>query len=184
MRVLSRVFRGKFVAGLKPAFCRNKLAFHGTCLPLADKITFGKFRRTLFREDWVVYPKRPFGGPEHVLHYLARYTHRVAISNHRRVDLTETHVTFRWKDYAHHNKRRTMTLTHEIFLRRFLEHVLPRGFQRIRYFGFSRIGVAVFSYPSAELCWQLGRQQTWRTQLNRRSGAVLVAKDPCRFWSS
>jgi hypothetical protein len=70
------------------------------------------------------------------LHYLARYTHRVAISNHRLVDVTDTHVTFRWKDYAHHNKRRTMTLTHEVFLRRFLEHVLPRGFPRIRYFGF------------------------------------------------
>jgi hypothetical protein len=136
VRVLSRVFRGKFVAGLKRAFCRNKLAFYGTCLPLADKITFGKFLRTLFREDWVVYAKRPFGGPEHVLHYLARYTHRVAISNHRLVNLTDTHVTFRWKDYAHHNKRRTMTLTHEVFLRRFLEHVLPRGFPRIRYFGF------------------------------------------------
>ena len=83
-----------------------------------------------------VIPKCPFGGPEHVLHYLAQYTHRVAISNHRLVDLTDTHVTFRWKDYAHHNKRRTMTLTHEVFLRRFLEHVLPRGFPRIRYFGF------------------------------------------------
>jgi hypothetical protein len=90
----------------------------------------------LFREDWVVYAKRPFGGPEHVLHYLARYTRRVAISNHRIVDVTDTHVTFRWKDYAHHNKRRTMTLTQEEFLRRFLEHILPKGFPRIRYFGF------------------------------------------------
>lgn len=136
VRVLSRVFRGKFVAGLKRAFRRNKLAFHGPCIPLADATTFGRFLRSLFREDWVVYAKRPFGGPEHVLHYLARYTHRVAISNHRLVDLTDTHVTFRWKDYTHHNKRRTMTLTHEVFLRRFLEHVLPRGFPRIRYFGF------------------------------------------------
>jgi hypothetical protein len=78
----------------------------------------------------------PFGGPKHVLHYPARYTPRVAISNQRLVDLTDTHVTFRWKDYAHHNKRRTMALTHEVFLRRFLEHVPPRGFPRIRYFGF------------------------------------------------
>jgi hypothetical protein len=136
VRALSRVFRGKFVAGLRRAFSRNKLAFHGACLPLADEIAFGKFLRTLFREDWVVYAKRPFGGPEHVLHYLARYTHRVAISNHRLVHVTDTHVTFRWKDYAHHNKQRTMTLTHEVFLRRFLEHVLPRGFPRVRYFGF------------------------------------------------
>jgi hypothetical protein len=89
----------------------------------------------LFREDWVVYAKRPFGGPEHVLHYLARYTHRVAISNHRIADVTDTHVTFRWKDYAHHNKQRTMTLSHGEFLRRLLEHVLPKGFPRIRYFG-------------------------------------------------
>src|ERR1700679_2047779 len=76
-----------------------------------------------------------FGGPEHVLHYLARYTHRVAISNHRLVNVTDTHVSFRWKDYAHHSKRRVMTLSHEEFLRRFFQHVLPRGFPRIRYFG-------------------------------------------------
>ena len=136
VRVLSRVFRGKFVAGLKRAFRQKKLVFYGACLPLANEKAFHVFLRTLFREDWVVYAKRPFGGPEHVLHYLARYTHRVAISNHRLVDLTDTHVTFRWKDYAHHSKQRTMTLTHELFLRRFLEHVLPRGFPRIRYFGF------------------------------------------------
>ena len=84
----------------------------------------------------MVYSKPPFGGPEHVLQYLARYTHRVAISNHRIVDVNDTHVAFRWKDYGHHNKRRTMTLTHEEFLRRFLQHVLPKGFPRIRYFGF------------------------------------------------
>jgi hypothetical protein len=96
---------------------------------------FSAFLRALFREDWVVYAKRPFGGPEHVLHYLARYTHRVAISNHRLVEVTDTHVSFRWKDYAHRSKRRVMTLSHEEFLRRFLQHVLPRGFPRIRYFG-------------------------------------------------
>jgi hypothetical protein len=136
VRVLSRVFRGKFVAGLKRAFRRKELAFYGECLSLANEKTFRAFLRTLFREDWVVYAKRPFGGPEHVLHYLARYTHRVAISNHRLVDLTDTHVTFLWKDYAHGSKRRRMTLAHAEFLRRFLEHVLPRGLPRIRYFGF------------------------------------------------
>jgi len=136
VKVLSRVFRGKFVAGLKRLFRQRKLAFYGTCVPLANEQAFHAFLRTLFREDWVVYAKRPFGGPEHVLHYLARYTHRVAISNHRIVDVTDTHVTFRWKDYAHHNKRRLMTLSQEEFLRRFLEHILPKGFPRIRYFGF------------------------------------------------
>jgi hypothetical protein len=78
----------------------------------------------------------PFGGPHHVLQYLARYTHRVAISNHRIADINDTHVAFHWKDYTHHSKRRTMSLTHEEFLRRFLQHVLPKGFPRIRYFGF------------------------------------------------
>jgi hypothetical protein len=103
---------------------------------VAQDEAFAAFLRTLFREDWVVYAKRPFGGPEHVLQYLARYTHRVAISNHRIVDVNDTHVAFRWKDYAHHSKRRTMSLTQEEFLRRFLQHVLPKGFPRIRYFGF------------------------------------------------
>jgi hypothetical protein len=135
VKVLSKVFRGKFMAGLRRAFRRNKLHFFGACLPLAHEKAFSAFLRTLFRDDWVVYAKKPFGGPEHVLHYLARYTHRVAISNHRLVEVTDTHVAFRWKDYAHHSKRRTMTLSHEEFLRRFLQHVLPRGFPRIRYFG-------------------------------------------------
>jgi hypothetical protein len=136
VKVLSRVFRGKFVVGLRGAFRQKKLVFFGACQPLAQDKPFAAFLRTLFRQDWVVYAKRPFGGPKHVLHYLARYTHRVAISNHRLVDVTDAQVTFRWKDYAHHNKPRTMTLNHEEFLRRFLQHVLPKGFPRIRYFGF------------------------------------------------
>jgi hypothetical protein len=133
--VLSRVFRGKFVSGLRRAFRNQQLAFHGNCLPLADPKTFGTFLRTLFQQDWVVYAKPPFGGPEYVLHYLARYTHRVAISNHRLLSVSPSQVTFRWKDYAHHNKRRTLTLSGEEFLRRFSQHVLPKGFPRIRYFG-------------------------------------------------
>ena len=135
VRVLSRVFRGKFIAGLRRSFQRNKLVFHGACLPLAQEKAFAAFLRTLFRQEWIVYAKPPFGGPEHVLQYLARYTHRVAISNHRLLSVDDNQVRFRWKDYAHHNKRRTITLSHEEFLRRFLQHVLPRGFPRIRYFG-------------------------------------------------
>ena len=135
VRVLSRVFRGKFVAGLRLAFQRKQLAFFGQCQSLANEKAFAAFLRTLFREDWVVYAKPPFGGPEHVLQYLARYTHRVAISNHRLLSVDGDHVTFRWKDYAHHSKSRAMTLTLEEFLRRFLQHVLPKGFPRIRYFG-------------------------------------------------
>jgi Putative transposase len=90
----------------------------------------------LFAQEWVVYSKRPFGGPQHVLHYLARYTHRVAISNHRLLSFSNGQVTFRWKDYAHHNKKRKMTVSAHEFLRRFLLHVLPSGFVRIRHFGF------------------------------------------------
>jgi hypothetical protein len=136
VRVLSKVFRGKFVAALKRHFRAGKLFFHGTLRSLADHKLFGKFLRQLFRQKWVVYAKRPFGGPEHVLQYLARYTHRVAISNHRLISFENGMVTFRWRDYAHGNKKRRMTLTAEEFLRRFLLHVLPRGFTRIRHFGF------------------------------------------------
>src|SRR5438477_10606209 len=90
----------------------------------------------LFRKNWVVYAKRPFGGPEHVLHYLAQYTHRVAISNHRFVAFKDGQVTFRWKDYARGNRKRIMTVSANEFLWRFLLHVLPRAFVRIRHFGF------------------------------------------------
>ena len=134
--MLSRVFRGKFVAGLKHAFSEGKLLFPGSLKGICEQKAFHAFLRPLFRQDWVVYAKRPFGGPEHVLHYLARYTHRVAISNHRIVNLAEGKVTFRWKDYAHKSKQRLMTVTAEEFLRRFLLHTLPRGFVRIRFCGF------------------------------------------------
>jgi hypothetical protein len=136
VKVLSRVFRGKFVEGLTYAFDNGKLLFPGSLKPLLEAKAFHAFLRPLFRKDWVVYSKRPFGGPEHVLHYLARYTHRVAISNHRIVNLADGKVTFRWKDYAHKSKQRLMTVTAHEFLRRFLLHTLPRGFVRIRFYGF------------------------------------------------
>lgn len=136
VKVLSRVFRGKFVAGLKRAFRKGELLFPGSLQALEGEKAFAVFLRKLFRQDWVVYAKPPFGGPEHVLHYLARYTHRVAISNHRLIQLADGQVTFRWKDYAHGSKKRKMTITAHEFLRRFLLHVLPKGFVRIRFFGF------------------------------------------------
>jgi len=136
VKVLGRVFRGKFIAGLKRAFRQGELEFHGSLQSLAGEKAFHAFLRPLFRQDWVVYAKRPFGGPEHVLHYLARYTHRVAISNHRLLSVADGKVTFRWKDYAHGSKQRKMTLTAEEFLRRFMLHLLPRGFVRIRFSGF------------------------------------------------
>ena len=102
---------------------------------MANKQAFNSFLRPLFRQNRVVYAKPPFGGPQHVPGYLARYTHRVAITNHRLVAFDGDQVTFRWKDYAHGNKKRKMTLASQEFLRRFLLHVLPRGFVRIRFFG-------------------------------------------------
>jgi hypothetical protein len=134
--VLSRVFRGKFIAGLKTAYHAGALQFHGHLLPLAEPRAFASWLWVLFRHDWVVYAKRPFGGPEHVLRYLGAYTHRVAISNSRLVALSEGNVSFRWRDSAHGNKKRLMILPVEEFLRRFLLHLLPRGFMRIRNFGF------------------------------------------------
>jgi hypothetical protein len=136
VKVLSRVFRGKFIAALKTAFQAGALQFHGHLLPLAEPRAFAAWLRILFRHDWVVYSKQPFGGPEHVLRYLGAYTHRVAISNSRLLALSEGNVTFRWRDSAHDNKKRLMTLAADEFLRRFLLHLLPRGFMRIRNFGF------------------------------------------------
>ena len=134
--VLGAVFRGKFVDGLKRAWKAGRLCLPGELQPLRQEKTFRAFLRSLHRERWVVYSKPPFGGPEYVLHYLARYTHRVAISNHRLVSFADGKVTFRWKDYAHGSKKRLLTLAAEEFVRRFLLHVLPRGFVRIRFFGF------------------------------------------------
>jgi hypothetical protein len=136
VKVLSRVFRGKFVAGLRELHATGKLEFHGGLAPLQSPPAFAAMLRSLFRSDWVVYSKRPFGGAEHALRYLGCYTHRVAISNHRLVALEEGQVTFRWRDSAHKNKKRLMQLPLEEFLRRFFLHVLPRGFVRIRHFGF------------------------------------------------
>ena len=136
VKVLADVFRGKFTDGLKSAFYAGELRFPGRMKMLANRKAFHAFLRPLFRKDWVVYAKPPFGGPEHVVQYLARYTHRVAISNHRIVNFADGKVIFRWKDYAHKNKQRLMTVTAEEFLRRFLLHTLPHGFVRIRFCGF------------------------------------------------
>jgi len=136
VKVLSRVFRGKFVAALKRVSQAGQLRFHGKWTLLAQPKIFAAWLRPLFRKDWVVYAKPPFGGPEYVLQYLGRYTHRVAISNHRLVSFADGKVPFRWRDSAHHNEQKLMTLSLDEFLRRFLLHVLPKGLVRIRHFGF------------------------------------------------
>ena len=136
VKVLSRVFRGKFVAALKVAFRGGELEFHGRLAALAEPRAFASWRRSLFRHDWVVYCKPPFGGPQHLLRYLGAYTHRVAISNRRLIALANGKVTFQWRDSAHGNRKRIMSLSVDEFLPRFLLHLLPRGFMRIRNFGF------------------------------------------------
>src|SRR5712691_2429851 len=136
VKVLSRVFRGKFVAALRRAYARDELDLTGATEHLRDSTHWHAFVDGLFRTDWVVYAKPAFGGPAAVLRYLGRYTHRVAISNHRLLAFDGERITFRWKDYARDGARRTMTLTAMEFLRRFVQHVLPRGFVRIRQFGF------------------------------------------------
>ena len=136
VRVLSARFRTVFLIYLREAFHRGKLQFHGELAPLAQPDAFEILCQKASKIKWVVYAKAPFGGPEQVLKYLARYTHRVAISNSRLVSLENGHLTFQWKDYADHNQTKTMTLEAVEFMRRFLLHVLPRGFVRIRQFGF------------------------------------------------
>jgi len=134
--VLAQVFRGKFIDCLRKAFVKGELGFHGRFAPLNQPRNFKALVRTLYRNKWVVEVRPPFGGPGKALEYLSRYTHRVAISNQHLVSFEQGQVTFRWRDSAHGNQQRLLTLTLYEFLRRFLLHVLPSGFHRIRYYGF------------------------------------------------
>jgi hypothetical protein len=136
VRVLSRVFRGKFLERLRQVYDRGKLAFHGSLTKYRKSATFQRLLNEAYRQEWVVYAKPPFGGPEQVLKYLARYTHRVAISNQRVRSMDGDRVRFEWKNYARGQERRVMTVTAIEFIRRFLLHVLPAHFVRIRHYGF------------------------------------------------
>lgn len=136
MKVLGAKFRGKFLVLLRRAFRRGKLRLCGSAAPLQDRSVFDRFTLLLKDKQWVVYAKKPFAGPQHVIQYLAHYTHRVAIANGRLLHFENGQVTFRWRDSAHANKQKVMTLDAVEFMRRFLLHVLPRGFVKIRHFGF------------------------------------------------
>ncbi len=135
VRVLSRMFRGKLLAFLKQSYRHNELGFSGTLAELSQPAAFHSMLGALRNKEWVVYSKPPFGGPEHVLKYLARYTHRVAISNGRLLDLSSGQVRFRWRDSRHNNRSGIMKLDAVEFIRRFLLHALPAGFVKIRHFG-------------------------------------------------
>jgi hypothetical protein len=135
VRVLSRLFRGLFLYRLEKAFAAGQLKFFSTYVDLREPAAFRRYLAPLRRAEWVVYARRPFAGPEQVLDYVGRYTHRVAISNNRLLSVDEGKVRFRWKDYRDGDRWKTMSLSGEEFVRRFLVHVLPEGFRRIRYFG-------------------------------------------------
>jgi hypothetical protein len=137
VRVLSRLFRRLFLTALQQAHAAGGLCFFSDLQPLADRHAFAEFLRPLRHSEWVVYSKPPFGSPQQVIAYLGRYTHRVAISNQRLLSMTPAGlVTFQWKDYRHPERPKHMTLEASEFIRRFLQHDLPRGLQRIRYYGF------------------------------------------------
>jgi predicted Zn-ribbon and HTH transcriptional regulator len=136
VRVLSRLFRRLFLERLETAFNSAKLQFFGSLEPLRNPLTFAERIAQAKKSDWVVYAKRPFAGPQQVLDYVGRYTHRVAISNNRLIDIDKGRVQFHWKDYRDNSQIKVMDLEADEFIRRFLLHVLPEGFQRIRYYGF------------------------------------------------
>lgn len=136
VRLLSRRFRRLFLEALEKAYAQGQLQFFGELEPLRDPQAFADYLAPLRKKEWVVYAKPPFGGPQHVIDYLGRYTHRVAISNHRLLSMEDGRVSFAWKDYRDAGKDKVMTVAAEEFIRLFLQHALPTGFQRIRYYGF------------------------------------------------
>jgi hypothetical protein len=135
VRVLSRLFRRLFLTALEKAYADGQLHFFSSLQSLRHPASFATYLAPVQKIDWVVYAKAPFGGPRQVIEYLGRYTHRVAISNERLLDSPDGSVRFRWKDYRHPQRPKVMTLSGEEFIRRFLQHSLPTGFQRIRYYG-------------------------------------------------
>lgn len=135
VKVLSRKFRGKFLDMLKKAYESNTLEFHGSILEYAHEQIFLDLVNTLYKKEWVVYSKETFDGPDAVIEYLGRYTHRVAISNNRIIDISNRNVTFKWRDYKDNNKNKVMTITAVEFIRRFIMHILPYRFMKIRHFG-------------------------------------------------
>jgi Putative transposase/Transposase zinc-binding domain len=153
VRVLSRLFRRLFLEKLGAAFKAGDLGFFGALAGLADPAVFARRLAELRRLEWVVYAKPPFAGPEAMLAYLGRYTHRVAIANSRLVALAGGEVSFRWRDYRHHHKNKVMTLAADEFIRRFLLHALPDGFHRIRQYGFLANRQRAKSSLSAANCW-------------------------------
>jgi Putative transposase/Transposase zinc-binding domain len=181
VKVLSPVFRGKFLSALEQAFQKHKLTLAGQLSPLQSPPAFAALLRTAAQRNWVVYAKRPFAGPAQVLTYLSRYTHRVAIANSRLLGMADDRVSFRWRDYAHGHQTRTMTVAADEFLRRFLLHVLPTGFVRIRYFRPARQSPP---YPVAQPVPRLLADHCPRLLLlsAHRISVTTVVAAPCVWW--
>jgi putative transposase/transposase-like zinc-binding protein len=157
VKVLGKLFRGKFLAGLKAAYREGQLTLTGSVADLGDPRAFQQLLEQLYGRNWIVYAKRPFGGAEQVFRYLGRYSHRVAIANSRLVSMDDNQVSFRWKDYANDHQTKVMTVSAEEFIRRLLLHVLPKGFVRIRHFGLlASVNVAT----KLQRCRQLLGQET------------------------
>ncbi len=184
VRVLSRRFRTLFLAQLQAAFAAGELRFSGALAALAEPGAFAERLGALRGTEWVVYAKRPFAGPEQVLAYLGRYTHRVAIANSRLTQLADGQVSFTWKDYRHHSKTKVMTLAADEFMRRFLQHTVPDGFHRIRHVGFLANGHrtaklalcrALLDAPAPEP----PPTQTWRERYRQLTGRAIDVCPDC-----
>jgi hypothetical protein len=188
VKVLSALFRGKFLGLLKDGFQRGDLVFPAHLHHLQDPADFETFRRHLYRKKWVVYCKPPFDGPEGVLQYLGRYTHRIAISNNRIRTIQDGKVSFRWRDYADQNRQKTMTLKADEFIRRFLLHVLPARYVRIRHFGLlaSRNRKDLIALcrkilgDGKTVTKENHKQETWQEQLLRICGIDVTTCPACQ----
>jgi hypothetical protein len=188
VRVLAKLFRGKFLAAINRAHKDGTLDLRGSTAELATPECWASFRNQLYSKAWVVYAKPPFGGPEQVFRYLGRYTHRVAISNHRLVELVDGKVTFTVKDHKAGGNRKTLTLDAVEFLRRFLLHVLPKRFVRIRHYGLcagrnvqTKLNAArQLLEPSAEApSLSISSEHTWSDRFRERTGIDIMACPAC-----
>lgn len=189
VRVMSALFRGKFLDLLKRCFPSDALVFPGSLSHLKQSEDFERFRKQLYHKKWVVYCKPPFDGVKGVLQYLGRYTHRIAISNNRILNIRDGHVSFLWRDYADDNRQKTMTLQANEFIRRFLLHVLPPRYVRIRHFGLlanrkCKANIAlcrkILGGDGKTATKQNGRKETWQEQLFRICGIDLTLCPVCQ----
>ena len=188
VRVMSALFRGKFLDLLKKSFAGGDLVFPGSISHLKEPGTFESFRRHLYYKKWVVYCKPPFDGVKGVLQYLGRYTHRIAISNNRILTILDGKVSFLWRDYADDNRQKTMTLTADEFIRRFLLHVLPSRYVRIRHFGLlanrnrkdNIASCREFLETGKTVRKETGRRETWQEQLLRICGIDVTTCPVCK----